>query len=194
MDKADVMKLVKRGPHKTSCWAWRGMLWGGLPTVVKGELVDPGKILGAVSLPRWCKNKLCVNPAHREGAQEVPRLKPPPPPPIKKNTKARSLKLKSKQDADEKEATLAETAKTAAPAPVKVKPEVKPAPKAEKPAQAKQKPRKSTKTRKKAEKTHCGKGHPWIPENVWTSPTSGKSKCRVCERERKARTKAAKKK
>lgn len=191
MDKADVMKLVKRGPHKTSCWAWRGMLWGGLPTVVKGELVDPGKILGAISQPRWCKNKLCVNPAHREGAQEVPRLKPPQKPPLVKNTKARSLKLKAKQEADEKEATLAETPEKVAPAPVKAKPEPKPAPKAKKPTQAKLKPRKSSKAK---EKTHCSKGHPWIPENVWTSPTSGKSKCRVCERERKARAKAAKKK
>ena len=182
MDKAQVMKLVKRGPHKTSCWAWRGPLWGGLPTTRKGELIDPGKILGAESSIRVCRSKLCVNPAHRDGAQEKPLLPPPDKRRPKPNTKARTLKLKTLLD-QERCPTPPTKAKEAKPIP-------KPEPKPKKPVRAKQKPRKST---KKKEKTHCNNGHPWIAENIWTSPTSGVSKCRVCERERKARAKAKKK-
>jgi len=180
MDKAQVMRLVKRGPHKTSCWAWRGMLApGGIPTITKGKYDDPGLILGAPSVPRRCKNKLCVNPAHREGAQEKPLLPPAPKAHPKPNTKARTLKLKAKQTA------------AAAPTPAaEAKPEPKPIPKAKKPTKPKLKPRKSTTTK---EKTHCNNGHPWIEKNIWTSPSTGKSKCKVCERERKARAKAKKK-
>ena len=195
MDKAQVMKLVKRGPHSTSCWAWRGMLAeGGIPTMTKGEYDDPGRVLGAVSTPRRCKNKLCVNPAHREGAQEKPLLAPPEKPKPKPNTKARTLKLRTKQKAEEEKAAVqkevAPTASTTPATPEPPKPEPKVAAKPKKPTKAKLKTRKSTKT---AEKTHCNNGHPWIAENIWTSPSTGKSKCKVCERERKARAKAKKK-
>lgn len=193
MNKSDVMRLVKRGPHQTSCWAWRGPLYGGVPTTRKEELIDPGKILGAESSLRLCGNRLCVNPSHRDGAQEQPRLRPPEKPPPKPRTKPKTLKLKVKQEEEikKKAATTQKKAVEAPTTPPKAKPKAKPAPKAQKPAQAKPRARKSAKTK---EKTHCSKGHPWIPENIWTSPTSGKSKCRVCERERKARAKAAKKK
>lgn len=183
MNKAEVMRLVKRGPHKTSCWAWRGMLApGGIPTVTKGKYEDPGRILGAVSTPRRCRNKLCVNPAHREGAQEKPLLPPAPKPRPKATKKPRTLKLVAKQ-------TEAK-AKEAPPPAVEPKAEPKVAAKPKKPTKTKPKPRKSTTTK---EKTHCNNGHPWIEKNIWTSPSTGKSKCKVCERERKARAKAKKK-
>lgn len=31
-------------------------------------------------------------------------------------------------------------------------------------------------------KTHCKRGHPWVPENIYTSP-KGKRHCKVCNRE-----------
>ena len=188
MNKAEVMRLVKRGPHKTSCWAWRGMLApGGIPTVVKGKYEDPGLILGAPSVPRRCRNKLCVNPAHREGAQEKPLLPPAPKPHPKPNTKAKTLKLVSKQT----EAAKAKAQTPPAPpaASHTPKPEPKVTPKPETKTKAKLKPRKSTTAK---ESTQCNNGHPKTPENTWTSPSTGKSKCKPCEKESKARSKAKK--
>ena len=168
MDKADVMRLVKRGPHSTSCWAWRGLLAeGGFPTITKGKIDDPGLILGAPSIPRRCKNRLCVNPAHREGAQKKPYLPPAPKPRPKPNTKARTLKLVSKQT----EAAKAQTPPTPLPASHTPEPKATPKPKT---------------------KTQCNNGHPKTPENTWTSPSTGKSKCKLCEKESKARSKAKK--
>lgn len=195
MDKTQVMKFVKRGPHQTSCWAWRGMLApGGLPTTTKNTLNDPGKVLGAVSAQRRCKNKLCVNPAHREGAQEKPLLAPPEKPRPKPNTKARTLKLKSKQEEAEEKTEVAQTASTPPARPPTPKPKPTPTTKAKKPTQAKLKTQKSTKKTKTAnyERTHCVNGHPWIEKNIWTSPTTGKSKCKACGREQRQRRKAKK--
>jgi hypothetical protein len=35
-------------------------------------------------------------------------------------------------------------------------------------------------------KTHCAKGHPWIPENLYVAPGSGRKFCRMCVRQRAA--------
>jgi outer membrane biosynthesis protein TonB len=206
MDKSDVMKLVKRGPHPTSCWAWRGLLAeGGFPTVTKGKIEDPAVYgLGAPSVQRLCKNRLCVNPKHRDGAQEAPLLPAASKPRPKPNTKARTLKLVSKQtEAKATKSPIKEPVKPTPPVtpvdpPVtKVEPKPKPTvtPKPKTSTKAKLKPRKKTVSapKPKTAKTHCNQGHPWVEANIWTSPSTGKTKCKSCLRETKARFKAKKK-
>ncbi len=149
MDKAEVMRLVKRGPHATSCWAWRGPLLPRLgPTTNREAFQDPGKVLGATSGSRNCGNLLCVNPEHRLGfPKPEPHNKPPKRRAPKPKGKPMTLALKTRQLQEKK----------AVGAPVE--------------------PVSGT--------TECRNGHPQTPENVWTSPSTGKSKCKVCERERK---------
>jgi hypothetical protein len=36
-------------------------------------------------------------------------------------------------------------------------------------------------------KTHCAQGHPWVPENIYVRPDTGRQMCRVCYQERNRR-------
>jgi hypothetical protein len=178
MDKAAVMKLVKRGPHKTSCWAWRGILFSGTPTTLRGEYQDPALLLGATSGVRTCTSKLCVNPGHRKGTAPKP-MEPPGlamrlPANPKPTGKVRSLGIKQKQQQQSKASDT--------PPPRGTPPETRASQKGSAaPAPA------------SSGIDACTNDHPQTPENVWTSPSTGKSKCKVCERDRKKATRERKK-